>query len=121
LNRLSVQKKDELISSQLKEASEILSRSNKRIINWRLMALPVNDVIPTQKGEDYQNPSSMADAQLYLTVKQGKADLDNLRLNSFRPIAVDNSNFNIIDGNHRHFAIKHIGEPFIYSVVCEVE
>ena len=121
LNKLHAVKRNELIASQLKEASEILERNNKIIVSWELATLLIDDLIPTQSDEDYQNPSSIADAELLLRAKTGLVNLNDIRLDSFRPIAVEKFNLNIIDGNHRHYAIKHIGEHHIYSLLCEVK
>ena len=121
LNKLHAVKKNELIASQLKEASVILERNNKMIVSRELATLPIDDLISSQSGEDYQNPSSLADAGLFLRAKTGLINFNNIKPESFRPMAVKKLNLNIIHGNHRHYAIKHIGEHHIYSLLRQVK
>ena len=118
LNKLHAVK-NELIASQFKEGCKILKRNNKMIVSRELATLPIDGLIPTQSGEDYQNPSSLADAGLFLRAKTGLVNLNDIKLESFRPMAV--KKLNIIHGNYRHYAIKHIGEHHIYLLLCQVK
>ena len=121
LNTLEKSTRDSLIQSQLAEASGILLRQGQYFANWSLITLNLNTVNPTQHGEDYENPSSNADAAQYEKVLKNSFEIAELRLNSFRPICVEVGSLKIIDGNHRHYAIKKCGEKLIYALLCDVE
>lgn len=120
LKQLHKGKNEELIASQLNEAIQILSHDNLKIINYELTTLSIYDIRPSQTDEDYDNNSSKQDAKIYLEVMNKKRSIENVRLDSFRPIVVDKKTMNIIDGNHRHYATKAIGEKFIYVILCEI-
>jgi hypothetical protein len=109
------------IQRQIETANGILRGFKKRIRHYTLVTLPVESIVPSQTGEDYENVSSKYDAETYKLVKEGAKKVDEVRLESFYPIVVDKSSLEIIDGNHRHYAAVASGEAFIYVVLCEVE
>lgn len=113
--------RNKLIDSQVNEANGILIQQRKLMANWKIVTLNVHDVKPTQDGDDYNNASSEEDAKQYEKVKMGIYNIDEIRLNSFRPICVELATMKIIDGNHRHSAITKCGEKLIYAMLCVVE
>lgn len=121
LNQLPLNKKEDLMRSQINEAISILSRSKLKLESYTLVTLTINEVIPSQQGEDYKNASSEYDVSVYQAIIDGKMNINDIRLNTFRPIAVDKNTMKIIDGNHRHYAIKTVGEKDIFVLLCETQ
>jgi hypothetical protein len=121
LNQLPLNKKEDLMRSQINEAISILSRSKLKLESYTLVTLPINEVIPSQQGEDYKNASSEYDVSVYQAIMNGEMNINDIRLNTFRPIAVDKNTMKIIDGNHRHYAIKTVGEKDIFVLLCETQ
>lgn len=121
LNQLPIKKKEDLIQSQITEAKSILSRSKLKLESYAFVSLTIKEVIPSQQDEDYKNASSEYDACVYQAVMDGKMNINDIRLNAFRPIAVDKNTMKIIDGNHRHYAIKAVGEKDIFVLLCETQ
>lgn len=121
LNQLPIKRKEDLIQSQITEVREILSRSKLKLNSYDLVTLSIKKVIPTQYNEDYKNDSSKYDASVFLAVMNGNKDINDIRLDTFRPIAVDKNTMKIIDGNHRHYAIKTVGEKNVYVILCETQ
>ena len=92
-----------------------------QVAEWEFAVVPVADIVPSQTGEDYKNPSSEHTAKTMREVEKiyssrgglGRTydtfDLDDLldetgaRAEDFLPITVDEDG-KIIDGNHRHAA-----------------
>ena len=121
LNQLPENKKEALIQSQINEACSILSRSKLKLVSYDFVTLTIKEVIPSQQDEDYKNASSEYDVVVYQAVMSGKLSINDIRLNTFRPIAVDKNTMKIIDGNHRHYAIKTVGEKDIFVLLCETQ
>jgi len=119
LNQLPEKRKEDLIQSQITQVKDFLLRSNMKLICYDLVTISINEVIPSQHNEDYENDSSKYDASVFLAVINGNSDINDLRLDTFRPIAVDKNTMKIIDGNHRHYAIKKVGEKNVYVLLCE--
>ncbi len=121
LDQIPAVSKELLINSQITEANNILSRQNLKIKNCILSTLPISNIYATQSGDDYQNDSSKFDATIFNEVKNGSKNFENVRLESFRPIVVNKKSMEIIDGNHRHYALRSIGEQNILVLLCETE
>jgi hypothetical protein len=120
LDSLLIEKQKFLIDNQLEEANDILKRDGKFIKSFVITSIGIDEVRPSQIGEDYENPSSKEDAVIYSLAKKGNIGIDDLRLESFRPILVDRKTNEIIDGNHRHYAAKAVCEKFIFVLLCEI-
>lgn len=121
LNQLPEKRKEDLIRSQINNAKGILLRSNLELKSYSLDVISINEIIPSQYNEDYENESSKYDVEVFLTVTKGVADINDLRLETFRPIAIDKNTMEIIDGNHRHYALKTAGETNAYVLLCETQ
>jgi hypothetical protein len=121
LNQLPLNKKEDLMQSQINEAKSILFRTKLKLESYSLVTLTIKEVIPSQQGEDYKNASSEYDVSVYQAVMNRKMNINDIRLNTFRPIAVDKNTMKIIDGNHRHYAIKTVGEKDIFVLLCETQ
>ncbi len=78
---------------------------------YRLIKIEVSEIYPTQFDDDYLNSSSEFTAIQYINVLNGS---QIKRIEDFYPIFVD-SNYNILDGNHRHCAHHLCGMHFIYA------
>jgi len=114
-------KKEDLIQSQIKNAKSILLRNNLKLTAYTLKSISINKIIPSQNNEDYENESSKHDVDVFLDVKKGLIDLNILRLETFRPIAINKNTMKIIDGNHRHYALKKAGETNAYVLLCKTQ
>lgn len=121
LNQLSEIRKEDLIRTQINHAKGVLIRSNLELISYTLDVISINEIIPSQWDEDYENESSKYDVEVFLSVIKGIADINDLRLETFRPIAIDKNTMEIIDGNHRHYALKTAGEKNAYVLLCETQ
>lgn len=121
LEQISGSRKEKLINSQITDANNILERKNLKLKNCILSILPVSQIIPSQEGDDYKNESSKFDAEIFKEVKNGFKNPEQVRLESFRPIVVNKMTMEIIDGNHRHYALQSIGEENILVLLCETE
>jgi len=121
LNQLSEKRKEDLIRTQINHAKGILIRSNLELTSYSLNVISINDIIPSQYNEDYENESSKYDVEVFLSVIKGISDINDLRLATFRPIAIDKNTMKIIDGNHRHYALKNAGEKNAYVLLCETK
>ncbi len=80
--------------------------------------VPLSQIKPTQFGGDYENPSSEYEAKQFQDVLDGKRTSEDVRLENFYPLLVDEKTNRIIDGNHRHYALSKINSP--YAVVLYV-
>jgi hypothetical protein len=114
-------KKEDLIQSQINNAKSILLRNNLKLTAYTLKSISINKIIPSQNNEDYVNESSKYDVDIFLDVKKGLIDLNTLRLETFRPIAINKNTMKIIDGNHRHYALKTAGETNAYVLLCKTQ
>lgn len=121
LNQIPEKRKEDLIRSQINNAKSILTRDNLELTSYILDVLSINEIIPSQYNEDYENESSKYDVGVFLGVIKGIVDINDLRLETFRPIAVNKSTMKIIDGNHRHYALKTAGETKAYVLLCETQ
>ncbi len=121
LEQISDVSKENLINSQITEANNILARQNLKLKSCVLSTLPILEIIATQQGDDYENDSSKFDAEIFNEVKNGIKNYEQVRLESFRPIVVNKKTMEIIDGNHRHYAMQSIGEENILVLLCETE
>ena len=121
LEQISDVSKENLINSQITEANNILARQNLKLKSCVLSTLPILEIIATQQGDDYENDSSKFDATIFNEVKNGSKNFENVRLESFRPIVVNKKSMEIIVGNHRHYALRSIGEQNILVLLCETE
>lgn len=121
LNQLPEKRKKDLIRSQINNAKGILSRNNLELTSYTLDVISINEIIPSQYFEDYENESSKYDAGVFLGVIKGIIDINALRLETFRPIAVNKNTMKIIDGNHRHYALKTAGETNAFVLLCETQ
>lgn len=121
LNQISEKRKDDLIRSQINNAKSILARDNLELTSYILDVIPINEIIPSQYDEDYENESSKYDVGVFLDVIKGTVDINTLRLETFRPIAVNKSTMKVIDGNHRHYALKTSGETKAYVLLCKTQ
>lgn len=121
LNELPLNKREDLIQSQINEAISILSRTKLKLESYTLVTLNIKEIIPSQEGEDYKNASSEYDVSVYQAVMNGLMNINDIRLNTFRPIAVNKNDMKIIDGNHRHYAIKTVGEKNIFVLLCKTQ
>lgn len=121
LNQISEKRKEDLIRSQINNAKSILTRDNLELTSYILDVISINEIIPSQYNEDYENESSKYDVGVFLGVIKGIVDINALRLETFRPIAVNKSTMKIIDGNHRHYALKTAGETKAYVLLCETQ
>lgn len=121
LNQLSENKKEDLIRSQINNAKGILIRSKLKLISYCLDVISINEIIPSQYNEDYENESSKYDVEVFLSVMKGIVNINDLRLETFRPIAIEKNTMKIIDGNHRHYALKTAGEKNAYVLLCETQ
>ncbi len=121
LNKVSEKRKEDLIRSQINNAKSILKRDNLELASYILDVISINEILPSQFNEDYENESSKYDVGVFLGVIKGTVDINALRLETFRPIAVNKSTMEIIDGNHRHFALKTAGETKAYVLLCQTQ
>jgi len=121
LNQIPKKRKEDLIRSQINNAKSILTRNNLELTSYILDVISINEIIPSQYNEDYENESSKYDVGVFLSVIKGIAEINDLRLETFRPIAVNKSTMKIIDGNHRHYALKTAGETKAYVLLCETQ
>lgn len=121
LNQLPEEVVKRLIASQIKQANNILFHKKQRIKSYTFITLSINEVKPSQFGEDYENNSSKYDAEIYKAIISRTKKVEDVRLESLCPIVVDKNTMTIIDGNHRHYATYSIGEKFIYTILCEIE
>jgi hypothetical protein len=92
-----------------------------KLDSYEFVTLTIKEVIQSQQDEDYKNPSSEYDLYVYKEVMSGKININDIRLDTFRPIAVDKHTMKIIDGNHRHYAITAVGEKYIFVLLCETQ
>lgn len=121
LSQISEKRKDDLIRSQINNAKSILARDSLELTTYALDVIPINEIIPSQYDEDYENESSKYDVGVFLDVIKETVDINTLRLELFRPIAVNKSTMKIIDGNHRHYALKTSGETKAYVLLCKTQ
>lgn len=121
LNQIPEKRKEDLIRSQINNAKSILTRNNLELTSYILDVISINEIIPSQCNEDYENESSKYDVGVFLSVTKGIVDINALRLETFRPIAVNKNTMKIIDGNHRHYALKTAGETNAYVLLCETQ
>jgi hypothetical protein len=84
-----------------------------------LKKVPLNELNPTQFGEDYKNPSSENNVDTYKKVISGEYNSDDVRIYDFAPLLIDKNNNNILDGNHRHYAFSQIGVPYVYVLYVD--
>lgn len=121
LNQIPEKRKEDLIRSQINNAKGILTRNNLELTSYTLGVISIDEIIPSQYDEDYENESSKYDVGVFLGVIKGIVDINALRLETFRPIAVNKNTMKIIDGNHRHYALKTAGETNAYVLLCETQ
>lgn len=127
-DQVSNEKFHELALSQAKDANDIILINVKypnpqhtymptTAQDYELRTVPLAKVRPSQSGEDYINTSSQ-DLALHIgkfgSSDRSKFDHDD---SDYRPIAV-NSNYKILDGNHRHAARVLAGLPMIDVLVA---
>jgi hypothetical protein len=78
---------------------------------------PILKIKPSQKGEDYDNASSRQLAKTFRAFLSNEhRDVDDFRREDFFPILIHRDG-TIIDGNHRHYATKAIGQRLIPVIV----
>lgn len=121
LNQIPEKRKEYLIRSQINNAKGILTRYNLKLTSYTLGVISIDEIIPSQYDEDYENESSKYDVGVFLGVIKGIVNINDLRLETFRPIAVNKNTMKIIDGNHRHYALKTAGETNAYVLLCETQ
>jgi hypothetical protein len=88
-------------------------------LNGEIKRVPLNSIIPSQKGKDYKNASSEHEAEEFQKILNGEKNVEDHRKEDFYPIVVNKKDNKIIDGNHRHYALSAIKSP--YAVVLYVD
>ena len=89
-------------------------------LNGEIKRVPLSSIIPSQKGQDYKNPSSENEAEEFQKILDGEKNAKDHRLADFYPIVVNKRDNKIIDGNHRHYALSSINSPYVVVLYVDV-
>jgi phosphatidylserine decarboxylase len=106
---LSKENIEEDLNEYIKRSSSDQTKG-KTIKDYDLKKVPVNEIKPSQKGEDYVNESSKETAR---SLREKDKDI---RYGDVLPIIVDENN-KIIDGNHRHASAVMNNQKYIYALI----
>jgi len=108
-------KKKRLAESALRMGNRIADDAGKSLTNPQLMWISVDQVTPSQSGEDYDNESSRSTAKSLKKVANGGEHPYGYD-GDMKPIIVDDQGV-IVDGNHRHAAATFNGDREILAWV----
>ena len=102
----------------VKRALQILPhKQDYNTSDYEVKILPVDEIKPTQFGEDYINASSEYEAEVYDEYLKGEIEARDVRKEDFYPIVVDKDTMEILDGNHRHAVNTMLNLPKIKTIL----
>jgi len=110
------------IEKELSFLSDIMDETlenTKTLTNPEIKRVPLKSIKPSQHGEDYENPSSEYTKKEFQKILNGEKNIEDHREGDLYPILVNRTTNEIIDGNHRHYALSAINSP--YAVVLYVD
>ena len=84
-----------------------------KIINPKISRISLKSIKRTQFGEYYKNASSEHTANQFKKFLDKKISVKDLRLQDLYPILLDRKTKEILDGNHRHYALSKINSPYV--------
>lgn len=115
--------KERFIKSQLKWVGGLYSHLDWNQLSPETKQVPLTSVIPVQSGEEYWNESSKQQSEDFKEVLNNGApdDIDDLgRQQNYNPILVDKNTNKIIDGHHRHAALKAVGSSKVWAILVDL-
>ena len=89
-------------------------------IKGEIKRVPLSSIKPSQSGEDYKNSSSEYEAEEFQKILDGEKNIEDHRKEDFYPILVNKRNNEILDGNHRHYALSAINSPYAVALYVDV-
>lgn len=89
-------------------------------LKGEIKRVPLSSLTPSQNNKDYKNSSSESEAEEFQNILKGEKNIKDHRKEDFYPLLVNKKDNEIIDGNHRHYALSSINSPYVVVLYVDI-